>query len=322
MKKFDYKLVAKDLRFKGRLINFLLGSYSKKKVILFEKFTSMIFAGRARGKGFTYKQIHLTREDGSKFRVCIYRSKNLTEKAKACVLWIHGGGYAMGEPEQDISFIKEFLQHDCIVIAPDYTKSIIKPFPAGLNDCYQTLIWIKENYSDLNFDSSKIMVGGDSAGGGLAIAICMLARDNNTVNISCQIPIYPMISYIDTESSKENFAPVWNTKSNHFAWQLYLGEDYISGNVSKYASPLLEKDYSKLPRAISYVGDLDPFKDETANYIEELKNANIETHFKMLQGAYHGFDIVSKNSNATKIARNFLRDSIVYAINNYSNPQQ
>ena len=103
---------------------------------------------------------------------------------------------------------------------------------------------------------------------------------------------------------------------------MYLGEDYISGNISKYASPSLEKDYSKLPPAISYVGDLDPFKDETANYIDELKNANIETHFKILQGAYHGFDIVSKKSNSTKIARKFLRDSIVYAINNYSNPQQ
>ena len=304
MKNFDNKLIAKDLRFKGRMINTLLKSYSPKKVAFFEKVTSFIYAGRARSRAFVYKQIKIPRDDGTKLRVCLYWPKDKETQIKACVLWIHGGGYAMGEPEQDISFIKEFTSKGCVVVAPDYIKSVIKPFPAPFNDCYQALLWVRDNSEFLGNVTNKIIVGGDSAGGGLCVAVCLKARDEKSVKIDLQIPIYPMISYKDTESSKANFAPVWNTKSNHLAWDMYLGGDYE--NVSKYASPSLETNYKNLPPAISYVGNLDPFKDETIEYINNLKRNNIKAELLVLNGAYHGFDIVSKKSDSALKAREFL----------------
>lgn len=309
MKKFDNKLIAEDLRFKGGLINTLLKSYSPKKVAFFEKVTSFIYAGRARSRAFVYKQIKLPREDGSNLRVCIYSPKEKDVKIKACVLWIHGGGYAMGEPEQDVSFIKEFTSKGCVVVAPDYIKSVIKPFPAPFNDCYNALIWLNENQKVLGCDTGKIIVGGDSAGGGLCVAVCLKARDEQSVKIDLQIPIYPMISYIDTESSKANNAPVWNTKSNHLAWDMYLGGNYE--NVSKYASPSLETDYSNLPPAVTYVGNLDPFRDETIDYVNNLKKANIDAKLLVLEGAYHGFDIVSKKSKSAVEARKFLNEHLI-----------
>ncbi len=309
MKNFDYKLIDKDLRFRGRFINSILRSYSPKKVAFFEKVTSLIYAGRARSRSFIYKQIKLKREDNSSLRVCIYKPKDKTAIIKACVLWIHGGGYAMGEPEQDISFIKEFTNKGCIVVAPDYIKSVIKPFPAPFDDCYQTLLWINNNSEKLGNVSKKIIVGGDSAGGGLCIAVCLKARDENSVKIDLQIPIYPMISYKDTESSKANYAPVWNTKSNHLAWNMYLDGNYE--DVSKYASPSLETNYYNLPPAISYVGELDPFKDETINYINNLKSAGVNAELLIINGAYHGFDIVAKKSIAAKTAREFLNNLLI-----------
>lgn len=308
MKKFNHKLIAKDLRFKGRMISTMLKSYSPKKIAFFEKATSFIYAGRARSRAFIYKQIKILREDGSKLRVCIYKPKDKETQIKACVVWIHGGGYAMGEPEQDVSFIKEFTSKGCVVVAPDYIKSVIKPFPAPFNDCYHALLWAKENCAKLGNASGKIIVGGDSAGGGLCVAVCLKARDENSVKIDLQIPIYPMISYKDTESSKDNCAPVWNTKSNHLAWKMYLGEN--TDNVSKYASPSLETNYKNLPPAITYVGNLDPFKDETVEYINNLKKANIDAEVLVLEGAYHGFDIVAKKSNSAIEARKFLNNHL------------
>ena len=304
MKKFNHKLIAKDLRFKGRMISTMLKSYSPKKIAFFEKATSFIYAGRARSKAFIYKQIKLPREDGSKLRVCIYSPKEKEIQIKACVLWIHGGGYAMGEPEQDVSFIKEFTSKGCVVVAPDYIKSVIKPFPAPFDDCYRVLLWMNENQRKLGCDTGKIIVGGDSAGGGLCIAVCLKARDEQSVKIDLQIPIYPMISYKDTESSKANYAPVWNTKSNHLAWDMYLGGDYK--NVSKYAAPSLETNYSNLPPAVTYVGNLDPFVDETIDYIKNLNKACVNAEVLVLQGAFHGFDIVAKKSKSAIEARKFL----------------
>lgn len=313
--------IDKEIRFRGRLIHLFLPFYTKKKFKFCNGVVKLLFKGKKFSNKFVYSQKNITRQDGTKLRVCIYTRKQKQPKAVG-LLWIHGGGYAMGQPEQDFIFIKRFIKaYNCVVIAPEYTKSIEKPYPAALEDCYLSLLWLKENAENLGIDDSKIFVGGDSAGGGLTAALTLFARDKKEVNIAFQMPLYPMINCFQTESSKNNDAPVWNTKSNDIAWKIYLGDLYKTENIPKYASPSLETNYSGLPPTLTFVGDLEPFKDETITYVEDLKKAGVPTAFKLFGGCYHAFDIVNQKSQKAKDATNFLINGFVYACKNYSKEQ-
>ena len=132
------------------------------------------------------------------------------------VLWIHGGGYILGMKEmvymtRAADLVKKF---GVTVYSPGYRLAWQKPYPAGVDDCYQVLEYISGK-------PEPIIVGGESAGGGLAAAICMIARDKG-IHVACQFPLYPMLSNIDTESSKDTHRQVWNTRRNHIGWRLYL----------------------------------------------------------------------------------------------------
>lgn len=185
------------------------------------------------------------------------------------LLWIHGGGYAMGIPEQDHGFVRSFVgATGCVMVVPDYKKSLYAPFPAALEDCYLALLWLKENGKKYGMRRDKIFVGGNSAGGGMTAALTLYARDRGEVNIAFQMPLYPMLDDRPTETSKNNDAPVWNTKSNIAAWELYLGSDYGTDRVSKYAAPARETDFSGLPPTLTFIGSIDPFLAETKSYVE------------------------------------------------------
>lgn len=272
-------------------------------------------------KGINCEEKYITREDGSELRICVYSPKEKKENVPG-LLWIHGGGYGLGCPEQDFSFVQSFVDASgCVIVAPDYTNSPTAPYPAALNDCYAALLWLKENGEDYGMRDDQIFVGGNSAGGGLCAAVSLKARDTGDVNIAFQMPLYPMIDdRMITESSQNNDAPIWNTKSNEIAWELYLGEDYKTDNVSKYAAPARETDYSNLPPTLTYVGTVDPFLDETTEYVENLRAAGVEVQFTTFEGCFHGFDLLSYSTPA-KEARQFLVDGFMYAVENYTAEQ-
>ncbi len=177
------KNIHKDLR-KVALFAKLFASFkSEKQFVKTQKMTSKIFNGK-KSKDLSYEKLFITTKDNEKLRICIYKSIEPKDNAVG-LLWIHGGGYAIGAPEQDIDFIRSFIKNtNCVVIAPDYTLSPIKPFPAALNDCYNTLLWIKDNANYLGINDSQIFVGGDSAGGCLTAAVSLLSRDKKEVNIA------------------------------------------------------------------------------------------------------------------------------------------
>ena len=271
--------------------------------------------------GINYEEKFIVREDGSELRICVYSPKDKKENVPG-LLWIHGGGYGLGCPEQDFSFIQSFIDASgCVIVAPDYTNSTTAPYPAALNDCYDALLWLKENGKSYGMRDDQIFVGGNSAGGGLCAAVTLKARDTGEVNIAFQMPLYPMIDdRMITESSQNNDAPIWNTKSNEIAWELYLGDDYKTDRVSKYASPARETDYTNLPPTLTYVGTIEPFTDETIEYVENLKKAGVEVQFRTFEGCFHGFDLLFYSTPA-KQAKQFLIDGFIYAVNNYTAKQ-
>ena len=308
--KITKDMIHPQLRPVGWLIKKLKPSMGPSMFRLSNRFLDLLGAGHSFSCKVNYCQKYITRPDGSRLRLCIYSPKTPSSKKPAPgLLWIHGGGYALGIPEQDISFIEGFVtKNGCVVVSPDYTRSTDAPYPAALNDCYNALLWMYRNSNKLGIDPNKLAIGGDSAGGGLPAFLVLLNRDKAHIPLKLQMPLYPMIDYRHTSTSADNDAPVWNTKSNDAAWKMYLDKAYASGKVSKYASPALETDYHDLPPTITYVGNIEPFYDETLTYIEQLKSAGVPVYSRVFDGCFHGFDITVPGSAPAKEARAFLHD--------------
>ena len=232
------------------------------------------------------------------------------------ILWIHGGGYATGMAEmayfsRPLALVKKY---GAVVVCVSYRLSIEAPYPAALEDCHSALCWIKEHTAELGINDSQIMVGGESAGGGLTAALCMYARDKGSVNIAYQMPLYPMVDDRDTESSRDNHAPIWNTKRNHAAWKLYLKG---LTEIPHYAAPARQTDYSGLPPAYTFVGDIEPFYCETLAYIENLKAAGVEASVDIYPNWFHAYDMFFPFKAMAKQAIDKFEEQFCYATENY-----
>ncbi len=225
------------------------------------------------------------------------------------VLWIHGGGYMLGMPEMAyMSRAADLVSKaGAVVVSPAYTLSFRAPYPQALLECHAVLVYMKDHASELGIRSDQIMIGGESAGGGLAAAVSMYAKDMHTVNIAFQMPLYPMIDCFDTDSSRDNHEKIWNTRRNHFAWKLYLRSLKNKNIIPDYASPAGRKDFSGLPPCYTFVGDIEPFYDETVTFINHLKAAGIEAEIDVYKGFYHAYDMMNPDKpEAAAAAKRFI----------------
>lgn len=146
----------------------------------------------------------------------------------------------------------------------------------------------------------------------------MYARDKGSVNIAYQMPLYPMLDDRDTESSKDNHAPIWNTKRNHAAWKLYLKG---LTEVPPYAAPARQTDYSNLPPAYTFVGDIEPFYCETLTYVENLKAAGVEASVDIYPNWFHAYDMFFPFKAMAKQAIAKFEEQFCYAAEHYFAPQ-
>ena len=228
------------------------------------------------------------------------------------ILWIHGGGYAYGAAEMVYYSMGRALarRYGGVVVSPAYRLSGKAPYPAALQDCCAALEYMHKHADELGID--RIIVGGESAGGGLAAAVCLYNRDQGKIPVSFQIPLYPMLDCEDTDSSRDNHGHVWNTRRNHRGWKQYLGEMYGGGQVPKYASPSRETDYTGLPPCYTYVEDGEPFYDETLTYIRNLQEAGVEAQVDVFHGNTHGFDAMFWTKQAREAKRRLMQVSEKY----------
>ena len=216
------------------------------------------------------------------------------------ILWIHGGGYVTGMAAMIYYSRGKMLakKYGGVVVSPEYRLAKKAPYPAALEDCYAALKYMYDHADELGIDRSRIIVGGESAGGGLAAALCQYARDQGEIPISFQIPLYPMLDCEDTDSSRDNHAHGWNTRKNHMGWSLYLGDLYGTDRVPPYVSPARAVYYSKLPPCYTYIEDGEPFYDETLTYVRKLQEAGVEAEVGVYHGNIHGFDYIPWSKKA------------------------
>ena len=202
----------------------------------------------------------------------------------AALLWIHGGGYLLGSPEQDDALCRRYVQRLGIVVAAArYRLAPEHPYPIPLEDCYTVLTWLA---GLPGVDADRIAIGGASAGGGLTAALSFLARDRGEVSPVLQVLSYPMLDdrTVGPELDKPGFR-LWNTRSNRFGWTSYLG-----GADPAVAVPARRTDLAGLAPAWLGVGTLDLFCAEDLAYAARLNAAGVECEVHEVPGAFHGFD--------------------------------
>ena len=243
--------------------------------------------------------------DGNpEINVRIYTPKD-KDKILPGVIYFHGGGYVSGSVEFFDANCRTFVKNvNCVLVSVDYRLAPDHRFPAAVDDCYGATCWFSENASELGVDPMRIAVVGPSAGGGLTAAVCLMARDHKFPAIAFQMPLYPMLDdrFITQSSNEVLDGRIWNSIASKRAWKMYLGD--AENDVSPYAAPSRETDLSNLPPAYTCVGDLDPFRDETINYVARLSQAGNAVEFHLYPGCFHGSDMMATDAEIGKRVTN------------------
>ena len=214
------------------------------------------------------------------------------------LLWIHGGGYVIGTAAQDDTLCRRFVRQLGVPVASvDYRLAPKDPYPAALEDCYAGLTWLARLPG---VDPDRIAIGGASAGGGLAAALALLARDRGEVTPLFQLLVYPMVD--DRPSSRPGLESphyrLWSEKSDRLGWQAYL-----KGADRQSAVPARRDDLSDLAPAWIGVGTVDPLYGQDVEYAHRLREAGVSCELDVVEGAFHGFDIIASK---TPVAQSFF----------------
>jgi acetyl esterase/lipase len=178
----------------------------------------------------------------------------------------------------------------CQFISVEYRLAPEHPFPAALHDGFAAYCWLVEHGDEIGVMKDRIALGGFSAGGGLAAAVGLLARDRGLPRPLFQTLTAPMLDDRQhTPSSQEDqYMGVWNRQANEIAWKAYLSP--LNGDIPAYAAPARCNDLAGLAPAFIAVGELDLFRDEAMEYVRRLVAVGVPTEFHLYPGACHGFD--------------------------------
>jgi acetyl esterase/lipase len=236
--------------------------------------------------------------------VRVHRTKGV-DGALPCLYSMHGGGYVLGSNVMDDPIFDTLCPSlGVVAVSVEYRLAPDTPYPGPLEDCYQGLRWTFEHADELGIDPSCIGVMGVSAGGGLAAALALLARDRGEVPLAFQLLDCPMLDDRQmTSSSQQDGLPVWSKDSNTFGWRSYLGELYGRDDVPYTAAPARADDLAGLPPAFVSVGAVDGFLDEDVDYALRLNRAGVPTELHVYPGACHGYQIAQQSPVAKQSAR-------------------
>lgn len=238
-------------------------------------------------------------DDGYPIALRAYLPATVTaESAQPAMLFAHGGGWCLGslglydQPCQALANATGRL-----ILSVDYRLAPEYPFPRPLEDVYQTLCWISEQAQYLKIDANRLAVGGDSAGGNLAAATTLLARDRSGPHIERQVLLYPALSRDMTTESYQMFAEGYflTRDAMEFCWNSYLGE-----HRHPLAEPLHTPSLSGLPPATILSCEYDPLRDEAEQYAQRLREAGVEVYSERLQGLVHACIHMSGLTPATR----------------------
>ncbi|GIH26467.1 esterase [Acrocarpospora phusangensis] len=219
---------------------------------------------------------------------------------------IHGGGMIMGDnrliPTEMVDMVVDLK---LALVSVEYRLAPEHPHPAPVEDCYAGLVWTAKHADEIGVDPERILVVGASAGGGLAAAVALLARDRGGPGLIGQMLICPMIDDRNDTVSSHQMAGlgVWDRTSNDTGWTALLGDRRGGPDVSPYAAPARATDLSGLPPAFVDVGSAETFRDEDVAYATRIWQAGGVAELHVWPGGFHGFDMMAPQAAISQEAK-------------------
>ena len=210
-------------------------------------------------------------------------------RQRVCLVYLHGGAFFLTYVGSHMNFAAECAARlDAVVVLLDYALDV---FPAGFNDCYETTLWIRDHADALGIDARSMIIGGDSAGGGLAATVAQKAFDEKAVPFLGQVLIYPVTDRSCSSASARQFVktPIWNAVSNRRMWKKYL-ENCSADSIPPYAAAADRKDLHGLAPAYVELTEFDPLHDEGLEYAKRLENDGVTVEIHETKGTVHGYD--------------------------------
>ncbi|MBB3749322.1 acetyl esterase/lipase [Mycolicibacterium sp. BK634] len=266
-------------------------------------FFEALAAMRGQAAGVEMTSHTLTTADGTALDLSWYFPTS--QSSGAAVLYLHGGGmiYSLAEtrPGYDAVLRAYVAATGTPMLMVDYRVAPEFPDPIPVEDCYAALCWLAENTAALGVDPDRLAVAGDSAGGGLAAGVSLLARDRGGPTLAAQLLIYPMLDD-HTTAPDPQLAPellTWNYEDNITGWGALLGDRAGGDDVSIYAAPARAQDLAGLPPTYIDVGDLDIFRDEDIAYAAKLSAAGVPTELHVHPGCPHAFEALGPTAGVS-----------------------
>lgn len=222
------------------------------------------------------------------------------------IYFMHGSGYLIGHPRQQNQSLFDLAnQTGAVVLSVKYRLAGEDPYPADINDAYHGLAYVFDNADELGFDKNKVIIMGESAGGGLAARLALKVRDLGIYQLLGQILTFPMLDYRTGSDDSLHHNPfagefIWLPEFNRIAWQMLKGGKEIPAEEMLYYSASTASDLSGLPRTFITVGSLDLFVNEDIDYASRLISAGVQTDLLVLNGVPHGIDNISPDSQEAK----------------------
>jgi acetyl esterase/lipase len=226
----------------------------------------------------------------------------------------HGGGFVMGNNRTGLDAMIGWVTNPgLVIVSVEYRLAPEHPSPAGTEDCYAGLAWTAAHADELGIDPQRLIVGGGSAGGGLAAACSLMARDRGGPALAGQMLIYPMLDdrFVTGSSQELEGDGIWDRPSNETAWTMLLGDQRGQDGVSEYAAPARATDLSGLPPAYIELGSVETFRDEDLDYAQRIWAAGGSAELHVWPGGYHAFELIAPDStlaaSALQVRLNWLR---------------
>jgi acetyl esterase/lipase len=247
----------------------------------------------------------LTAADGATLDAAWYHVP--TSQPGSAVLYLHGGGMILGLEHLGRVFdlaVREYVAASGVpMLMVDYRLAPEHPDPTPVQDCYAALRWLAGNAALLGVDPARIAVMGDSAGGGLAAGVSLMARDRGGPAIAQQLLIYPMLDD-RVHPPDPQLLPflTWTYDDNITGWAALLGKRAGTDDVSPYAAPARATDLAGLPATYIDIGDLDIFRDEDITYARRLADAGVATELHLHPGCPHAFETLARKADVSRRA--------------------
>lgn len=234
---------------------------------------------------------------GAKIIVHIIEPKSVEKTILPCMVFYHGGGFILRASGAHYEIAKEYaIRLNCKVVYADYRLAPKYSFPISAEDCFATYQWTLEHANELGIDADRIIMGGDSAGGNLAIAVTLMAKRRDLPLPKAELLIYPVTDRrMQTDSMKTYIdTPMWNARLSVKMWDFYLGNQPIE--YIEYASPMEVDTLKEFPPSYIEVAEYDCLRDEGIAFGNRLQQEDVLVELHEVKQACHGFETATRSS--------------------------